>query len=498
MNQISTPKIQRVPALLRQNERFMKYCLPKMISFGPIHHGSEILKQGEHYKLLWTSKFVAKYGENQDSDEAAQVLLKRIKDNMKELKEEFADDVILAWNEDYLAWMLFVDGCSLLHFMENIDDYCPQALNLKLDQLMLIRMDTRLLENQLPRRLLEILRKKEGYNLEFLFSNLYGVGASKRHREIVFSVQNPKSTHILDYFRSALLSPEEVMDIDTYNQNEMNTISNHQNDGDEHNNFQIVGGYRLAYKNVRDLKRAGIRVMPNISAKDPFVWNNIQFTSKWFSGAYILPANYFTDSGFSLFRNLIVYEMCPDFHCKYECCSYISFMDSLIDNAEDVKELRLSGVFENLLESDEDLANLFNELSNDLLIKQYCGNLPTDVVAFSKKYVFVKQQIQKHYQNKWKTCAQDVKELRLSDTLINMFARDEDLANLINELGDDLPTKLFDMFRTHSVTFSTKYINVRRQIEKHYINKWRRRLAQGYNTYFGSPWSIIAFFAALV
>nr|KYP35843.1 UPF0481 protein At3g47200 family [Cajanus cajan] len=96
--------------------------------------------------------------------------------------------------------------------------------------------------------------------------------------------------------------------------------------------------------------------------------------------------------------------MCPDVLSKYECCSFISFMDSLIENGEDVKELRLSGVFRNLLGSDEDLANLFNELGADLPTKIYSDCWCLDnVVAFSKKYVAVKQQIEKHYTTKWKT-----------------------------------------------------------------------------------------------
>ena len=62
ISQISIPKIQRVPKFLRQNERFYKYCSPKIISFGPINHNSECFKEGEHYKLLWTSTFVEEYG----------------------------------------------------------------------------------------------------------------------------------------------------------------------------------------------------------------------------------------------------------------------------------------------------------------------------------------------------------------------------------------------------------------------------------------------------
>ncbi|KAL2324168.1 hypothetical protein Fmac_023226 [Flemingia macrophylla] len=117
--------------------------------------------------------------------------------------------------------------------------------------------------------------------------------------------------------------------------------------------------------------------------------------------------------------------MGPDVRCKYEFCSYISYMDSLVDSAEDVKELRLSGVVQNMLSSDEDLANFFNELGHDLPTKMYSGFSRTDSLAFNKKYIFIKQQI-----------------------------------------------------------------------EKHYTTKWRTWFAEAYNTYFSTPWAIIAFFAA--
>ncbi|XP_020229510.2 putative UPF0481 protein At3g02645 [Cajanus cajan] len=119
--------------------------------------------------------------------------------------------------------------------------------------------------------------------------------------------------------------------------------------------------------------------------------------------------------------------MCPDTRSKYEFCSFISFMDSLIDNAEDVKELRLSGIFSNLLRSDEDLANLFSELGVDLPTNNFSYWCLCNAVALSKKHIAVKQQIEKHYTTKWKT--------------------------------------------------------------------W---LAKAYNTHFSTPWTIIAFFAALL
>ncbi|PNX59321.1 hypothetical protein L195_g059632 [Trifolium pratense] len=57
--------------------------------------------------------------------------------------------------------MLFVDGCSLLHILEHADLRKPEAMNIKVDQLILVMMDVILLENQLPYPVLKLLWKND-------------------------------------------------------------------------------------------------------------------------------------------------------------------------------------------------------------------------------------------------------------------------------------------------------------------------------------------------
>ncbi|XP_058761667.1 UPF0481 protein At3g47200-like [Vicia villosa] len=425
----SIPKIQRVPKFLQQNERFYKYCSPKIVSFGPIHHNKDSLKEGEHYKRLWTSIFVAEYGEqnDQDVDQSYKILFKKIEDNIEELKNMFTEDAIEGYNDNDLAWILFVDGCSLIYFMENVDHQRPKALNLKYDRLMYIWRDALLLENQLPRKILEILCEEKGVDLNFIYSNYSNMGQSKRSGEVVIIVDNPKFFHILDFNRSFRLSSVIIQNI--VGQNLMETregeddhdiMEENKTLNQKHSNEQLNWN---TYKSIRDLKTVGIRVVANKT--NNWRWSDISFKSKWFGGELRLPIFLFNDVTLYFFRNLIAYEMCPDVHYDYECCSFFSFMDSLIDNAEDVKELRSAGVFQNLLGSDEELAKLFNDL------------------------------------------------------------------------GDDLPTKMSSHFSpTNAVTYSKKYIMVKRQIETHYTNKWKTWLAQVYNTHFNTPWAMIAFLAA--
>ncbi|KAL4285890.1 hypothetical protein S83_065162 [Arachis hypogaea] len=115
-NQISsTPKIQRVPLFWRQNPDFYKYCIPKMISFGPIHHGNENLKQqGQHLKSQWTSLYIEEYSKqvplyNGDKQKAANYLYGVVQEYIGELKELFAEDVIEGYSDEELIWMLFED-----------------------------------------------------------------------------------------------------------------------------------------------------------------------------------------------------------------------------------------------------------------------------------------------------------------------------------------------------------------------------------------------------
>jgi hypothetical protein len=67
------------------------------------------------------------------------------------------------------------------------------------------------------------------------------------------------------------------------------------------------------------------------------------------------------------FMNLIAYEMCLDFENDFGITSYLSFLDLLIDEPNDVKDLRTAHVLHNFLSSDKEVVDLFNEIGTDLV-----------------------------------------------------------------------------------------------------------------------------------
>ncbi|AES79233.1 DUF247 domain protein [Medicago truncatula] len=149
----------------------------------------------------------------------------------------------------------------------------------------------------------------------------------------------------------------------------------------EKNKFEMI-----TYRNIQDLKAVGIRLKSS-KTQSP---RDMDFCEGWFAATLTLPEIVVDDTLAFTYLNLIAYEMCPDFKNDYVICSYVAFMESLIDHPEDVKELRSKRILLNCLGSDEEVAKLFNIIGTDLTT-----NIDT--------YYDVRCKINKHYSNRYKT-----------------------------------------------------------------------------------------------
>ncbi|GFY84741.1 hypothetical protein Acr_03g0015150 [Actinidia rufa] len=108
------------------------------------------------------------------------------------------------------------------------------------------------------------------------------------------------------------------------------------------------------------------------------------------SGILTLPPIIIDDTTKSMLLNLAAYEACPDNANDFGVTSYICFMDSIIDHAEDVKKLRSNGILLNFLGSDEQVANRFNEIA-------------TELAPSPHSYVQVEFRIEEHHKSSMKT-----------------------------------------------------------------------------------------------
>uniref|UniRef100_A0A2N9HNG7 Uncharacterized protein n=1 Tax=Fagus sylvatica TaxID=28930 RepID=A0A2N9HNG7_FAGSY len=90
--------------LLRGHKHFEKYCVPRVVSLGPIHHDEKKYRLTEEYKLTLADDFIKKSGK---SDEE---LYEMVKKNIKQLREYYDEEVTWPkYPNEVLAWILFVD-----------------------------------------------------------------------------------------------------------------------------------------------------------------------------------------------------------------------------------------------------------------------------------------------------------------------------------------------------------------------------------------------------
>ncbi|GKV40827.1 hypothetical protein SLEP1_g48429 [Rubroshorea leprosula] len=399
------PLIKRVTHLLRDKEDyFHRYFKPISVAFGPLHHYDRPeLQRGEDNKLQMAARFI------KDSGIEKEVFYRNVKDKIDVLMECYDDKQTGQRPKEDLAWMFLVDGCAVLFFIDHDANDNLEALEVKDDVLAYVKLDLFLLENQLPYQLLQILmdccdgvpcdtlaenqsRAKELHASISTFINKNAMSPVEQeqmmHREklsvpqhqqkaaaattvtttTAISIDTPREpAHLLELLWRRLTKLETGKESDGTIIKLLKKLSPTCNEGICSKGTRKPHGrtrhYRHTFRNVKELKEKGIwlKVSKTSSIRD------ISLEKRFGMATLRLPPITVDDYTGRKLMNLIAYEMCPDFDNKFEITSYVSFLDSLIDQAEDVKELRDAGVLHNGLGSDKAVALLFNEINKYLV-----------------------------------------------------------------------------------------------------------------------------------
>ncbi|KAJ0078905.1 hypothetical protein Patl1_23455 [Pistacia atlantica] len=254
---------------------------------------------------------------------------------------------------------------------------------IKIDYLVYVEQDLFLLENQLPYGILKLLiscmsnKMQMEMSIEkFIFGNIKA--PREKHEQLEHKLlQKEDPIHLLDLLRTRLLQIDDK-------ENQMKKFSEYITEPLEKVNDMQV------FRNVEELKAAGIRLRPSGTG----CLRAITFDL----GTLRLPSIQVDDSTASKFLNLISYEMCPDFLNDFGVSSYVAFLDILIDQAQDVKELRDKQILHNFLVSDEEVAKLFNEIGTDLVSNP---NIYRDV----KIVTSMAQFIDEYFRSPWSVIA---------------------------------------------------------------------------------------------
>ncbi|KAF5738225.1 hypothetical protein HS088_TW13G01121 [Tripterygium wilfordii] len=374
--------IYKVPHYLREGDDNKAY-VPQIVSLGPYHHGKKRLRQMDRHK--WRSLQHVLKRTNQD--------IKLYLDSIGELEERaracYEGPITMSSNE--FVEMMVLDGCFVLELFRGAATEGFKQLGYDRNDPVFamrgsmhsIQRDMIMLENQIPLFILDrLLGLQLGYpdqkglvaTLAVRFFDplmptdepLPKSDRNKLESSLGLStafdpLSDQGGLHCLDVFRRSLLrtGPQPAPRIWIKRWSHANRVADKRR-------LQLIHC-------VTELREAGVKFKKR---KTDRFWD-----IKFKNGVLKIPRLLIHDGTKSLFLNLIAFEQCH-LDCTNNISSYVIFMDNLINSPEDVGYLHYCGIIEHWLGSDDEVADLFNRLCQEVVFDindSYFSRLSGDV-----------------------------------------------------------------------------------------------------------------------
>ncbi|XP_052176583.1 UPF0481 protein At3g47200-like [Diospyros lotus] len=382
--------IQKAPWTFRDIDSNKKCFDPMVIAIGPLHHGKPKLERMETFKI----QFALQYADQ--SNKSMEELYDAVETQAVDARNCYAKGSTDAFDDKEFAKMMFLDSCFVLQFIYNYVKRTKDDVKMKRKDKEFIIRDITLLENQLPYEFLKPLMKLrfEGGEGEQMIDDFITQIMQDPHEENARCWKNcwnskpdpkPKGdekekeepVHLLELVRT------KFVDVDEITRGSCDSSSNW-----------------CPYRSVTELKSVGINFKCSHSRR----FSDISFKSGCLSGCLRLPPITIDDVTKSLLLNLVAWEACLGTLDDFRVSSYVYLMDTLIDHAEDVKELRYKGVILNMLGSDEQAAELFNEISTNLVSNpEAFGKVKKSIYGYynSRLRLWLAEWVHAHFRSPW-------------------------------------------------------------------------------------------------
>ncbi|KAF9664619.1 hypothetical protein SADUNF_Sadunf16G0037200 [Salix dunnii] len=374
-NLLTVPVFPKVPATIRQIKQNEECYDPSLVSIGPYHHGKGELKEMEKLKVTFARQFVKdSVNEHQERyKEMYQKMYRGVEQVASRARKLYIVDESNHLKNEEFAAMMFFDGCFILQFL-----FCflnqPEKLKMSRHDVVLVARDLFLLENQLPFEVLDELTRLrfKGEKMELFEDFFKHIRSVPPQRESCREKTKKNLLTISNFFRRILRSPDlkgkesemtdphkpaHLLELFHFTFVESKDVPRKRRYGDASRKT-----WSGRYYPAKELRNVGIHFKPSNSS----LFTAVDFVGTVLAGRLYIPPLSIDDSTKPLLLNLVAYEACLGAHNDW-VTSYVCFMDSLIDNPEDVSELRTKGILFNTLGSDRQVAELFNQISDYLV-----------------------------------------------------------------------------------------------------------------------------------
>lgn len=403
--------VYRIPHYLREADD--KAYVPQIVSLGPYHHGKKRLRQMDRHKWRSLHHILKR------TDHDINLYLDSIRELEEKARSCYEGTISLGSNE--FVEMMVLDGCFMLElFRGAAEGFKPLGYS-RNDPVFAMRgamhsiqRDMIMLENQLPLFILDRLlglqfndpdQKGLVAQLALRFfdpltptdepltkSDMTKLESSLGYAAAFDPLSDHGGLHCLEVFRRSLLrtGPKPVPKIWIKRWSHADRVADKRRQ-------QLIHC-------VIELREAGIKLKKR---KTDRFWD-----IKFKNGVLRIPRLLIHDGTKSLFLNLIAFEQCH-LDCSNAISSYVIFMDNLINSPEDVAYLHYCGIIEHWLGSDDEVADLFNRLCQEVVFdtnNSYLSRLSQDV--------------NQYYNHKWNAWRASLKHNYFSNpwAIISLFA----------------------------------------------------------------------------
>ncbi|KAB5519386.1 hypothetical protein DKX38_023705 [Salix brachista] len=419
-NQMQVPHIPKVPRLLRQIQSNQTCYDPSLVSIGPYHHGKPELRDMEMLKVTFTSKFV------DDSGLSIQYLYGKVAEVATDARRYYAEDSTDEFDDEKFTQIMFLDGCFILQFI-----FCflhrPEDLKMPGHHITLVKRDLLLLENQLPFQVIWSLMdlrfgKGEAGGGNTLIDDYIRHIRALPPRQESFKEMIKKFVGKCSWKQAhKMWGNEETEDHQPAHLLGL-LYTDHINiniNKEACSNCSRRSSDWYSYRSAKDLCTVGIRFRPNWTN----AYSDVKFQPSLRGGKLILPPITIEESFKFVLLNLIAYETCCHASGELWVTSYACFLDSLIQDVEDVKVLQSEGIL-NIFVREQEVADLFNQMSRNLVHNPYTYSEVKRRIELDRKSIIKKwasELMQTYFSNPWSFIALVAATLTIILTAIQSY-----------------------------------------------------------------------------
>ena len=339
---------------------------PQLISIGPLHRGDERLKDMEQQKLRYLKEFAERAEKGMIEIEYH---VMSIQEKEERIRASYSENFSEITSSDFIE-MILLDALFIIEFLKGSNDlehysesragtfHNGHSKSIKPSMIFDIREDLMLLENQLPFYIIQEIYdkafRKDPTTIPFLELATVYFGKYTFSQGVKNTDPDVEgSRHFTDLLRNFMLK------------------------GSIERSYSF-NPVKLKYNSVM-LREAGVK----FQVTEDKCLVNITFEE----GVLKIPRLEVDYCFERLVRNIMALEQCC-YPFEAYVCSYIKFMDHLIDSAEDVDLLAENGIILNWLGDDVAVSNMINKLCETI----------TGTYTF---YDDICRKMNAHYKNRW-------------------------------------------------------------------------------------------------